>query len=177
MLTMTANRMSAIRRASRALLVFFIFMSVISLWGTLNSLVHPFPPDTRSLAGVAFHGAAITGKIQGLWLMDTLLGTTLTLKILYHFIRLMTQYSRGQIFTTQSVAQMRQVGLTFACGLLVWLVVLIGAAPEISAAQGQWLNVLPSFPGGALMGACLFLFASRILNEGRELREEQDLVV
>ena len=54
---------------------------------------------------------------------------------------------------------------------------LIGAAPEIAAAQDQWTNILPSFPGGALIGACLFLFASRIVNEGRELREEQDLVV
>jgi hypothetical protein len=67
--------------------------------------------------------------------------------------------------------------LTYACALGVWLVVLIGVAPEIAAAQDQWLKVMPSFPGGALAGACMFLFASRIMNEGREMREEQDLVV
>jgi len=177
MLAMTADRLSSIQRASRALLVFFIFISVISLWGTLNSVVHPFPADTRTLAGVAFQGAAITGKIHGLWLMELLLGAALTLKILYHLIRLMMQFYKGKIFTAQSVAHIRQVGLTYACALVIWLVVLIGVAPEIAAAQDQWLNILPSFPGGALVGACLFLFASRIVNEGRELRDEQDLVV
>ena len=109
--------------------------------------------------------------------MQLVLGAALTLKILYHFIRLMMLYAREKIFTAQSVAHIRQVGLTYACGLAVWLVVLIGAAPEIAAAQDQWLNIMPSFPGGAIVGACLFLFASRIMDEGRKLREEQDLVV
>jgi hypothetical protein len=177
MLAMTADRLSTIQRASRALLVFFIFMSVISLWGTPNNIVHPFPPETRTLAGVVFQGAAITDKIHGLWLMEMLLGVALTLKVLYHLIRLMMQYSKGKIFTAQSVSQIRQVGLTYACGLVIWLAVLIGAAPEIAAAQDPWLNIMPSFPGGAVIGACLFLFASRIVDEGRELREEQDLVV
>ncbi len=36
---------------------------------------------------------------------------------------------------------------------------------------------MPSFPGGSILGACLFLYASRIMDEGRKLREEQDLVV
>lgn len=177
MLAMTADRLSAIQRASRALLVFFIFISVISLWGTLNNIVHPFPPGTRTLAGVVFEGTAITDKIHALYLVQLVLGAALTLKILYHFIRLMMLYAREKIFTAQSVAHIRQVGLTYACGLAVWLVVLIGAAPEIAAAQDQWLNIMPSFPGGAIVGACLFLFASRIMDEGRKLREEQDLVV
>ena len=177
MLAMTADRLSTIQRASRALLVFFVFISVISLWGTLNNIVHPFPPETRTLAGVVFKDAAITGKIHGLWLMEMVLGAALTLKILYHLIRLTMQFSKGKIFTEQSVAQTRQVGLTYGCGLVLWLAVLIGAAPEIAAAQDQWLNIMPSFPGGAVIGACLFLFASRIMDEGRKLREEQDLVV
>jgi hypothetical protein len=177
MLAMTADRLSSIQRASRALLIFFIFMSIIFLWSTLANIVHPFPADSRSLAGVVFQGAAMTDKIHGLWLAQLLLGAALNLKVLYHFIRLMVLYSKGQLFTTRSVAQIRQVGVTFALGLVIWLIVLIGAAPEIAAAQDQWLNVMPSFPGGAVIGACLFLFASRIMDEGRKLREEQDLVV
>ena len=156
MLAMTADRLSTIQRASRALLVFFIFMSVISLWGTLNNIVHPFPPETRTLAGVVFQGAAITDKIHGLWLMEMLLGVALTLKVLYHLIRLMMQYSKGKIFTAQSVSQIRQVGLTYACGLLIWLAVLIGAAPEIAAAQDQWLNIMKS-----VFGMPVFLEARR----------------
>jgi len=177
MLAMTPDRLSDIRRASRALLVFFIFMSVISLWGTLNSIVHPFPPGSRTLSGVVFEGAAITAKVHYLWLLQLLLGAALTLKVLYHLIRLMVLYSKGKVFTAQSVAQLRQAGLTNLGALAIWLIVLIGAAPEVAAAQDQWLNIMPSFPGGALMSGLFLLFGSRIENEARELRDEQDLVV
>jgi hypothetical protein len=64
MLAITANGLSSIRRASRALLGFFIFMSVVFLLGTLNQVTHPFPPGTRTLAGVVFQGTAITGRTR-----------------------------------------------------------------------------------------------------------------
>lgn len=177
MLTMTAERQNTIQRASRALLVFFIFMSIISVWSTLASIAHPMPADSRTLAGVLFEGAALTAKIQGLWLAQTLLGAALGLKILYHLIRLMVLHTKGKVFTAQNVSQIRQIGLTYASALVIWLLVMIGAWPEISASQDQWTNVMPSFPGGALMSAFVFLFAGRIIDEGRELREDQELVV
>jgi hypothetical protein len=177
MWAMTAGRLDTIQRASRALLVFFIFMAAIFLWSTLSNFVRPFPADSRALAGVVFQGAAITGKVHNLWTLQLLLGAALNLKVLYHFIRLMMLYARGKLFTTRSVDQIRQVGVTMACAVVIWLIVLVGAAPEIAAEQDQWLNVMPSFPGGAIIGACLFLFASRVMDEARKLREEQDLVV
>ena len=152
-------------------------MSVISLLGTLNQITIPFPPGTRTLVGVVFQGAAITRKIEILWLAKLVLGAALTLKILYHLIRLMVLYTKGRVFTAQNVAQIRQIGLTYACSPAVWLIVLIGAWHEIAAAQDQWVNIMPSFPGGALIASCMFLFGGRIMNEGRELRDEQDLVV
>jgi hypothetical protein len=176
-MTITANRSKAIQHASRALLVFSIFMSVISLLGMLNRMTVPFPPGTRAVAGVVFQGAAITGKIQILWLVQLVLGAALTLKILYHLLRLMMLYSKGKVFTAQNVAQIRRVGLTYACAPAVWLIVLTGAWPEIAAAHDQWVKIMPSFPGGAVISSCVFLFASRIMNEGRDLRDEQDLVV
>jgi Protein of unknown function (DUF2975) len=176
-MVISADRSKTIQRASRSLLVFFIFMSVISLLGMLNQMTHPFPPDTRTLAGVVFQGAALTGKIQILWLVQLVLGAALTLKILYHLIRLMVLYARGRVFTAQNVAQIRQIGLTYACTPAVWLIVLIGAWHEIAVAQDQWVKIMPSFPGGDIIASCIFLFGSRIMNEGRELRDEQDLVV
>jgi Protein of unknown function (DUF2975) len=177
MFAITTKRLGEIQRASRWLLGFFIFISVLSVWATLAGIAHPFPPGTRTLAGVLFQGTAITGKIQILWLVQVVLTTALNLKILYHFIRLTGLFSKGTLFTAQNVAQMRQVGLTFVCWPAVWLVVLIGAAPEIAAAQDQWVKIMQSFPGGAVMGALVFLFVSRLMNEARELRDEQDLVV
>jgi hypothetical protein len=177
MLTMTQDRLGTIQRASRAMLVLFILMSVIFVWSALSNLARPLPADSRTLAGVVFEGAAISDKIHTLWLVQLVLGAALGLKVLYHFIRLMMMYSRGELFTSRSVGQIRQVGLTFALGVAVWFVALIGAAPEIMAARDQWSSIMPSFPGGSIMGACLFLFASRIIDEGRKLRDEQDLVV
>lgn len=177
MFAITADRLGEIQRASRWLLGLFVLISVVSLWGALNDIAHPFPPGTRTLAGVVFQGTAIAGKIQTLWLMQVVLSAALSIKILYHLIRLAVLFSKGKLFTAQNVAQIRQVALTNMCVLAVWLVVLIAAAPEIAAAQDQWVKIMPSFPGGALMSAILFLFAGRIMNEGRELRDEQDLVV
>jgi hypothetical protein len=177
MLTITAKRLSTIQRASRALRGLLIFLAAILLLGTLNNLLHPFPPDTRTLAGVTFHGPAITGKIQILWLVKTVLGVALNLKILYHLIRLLGLYSRGLLFTVQNVAQIRQAAVTLMFAPAIWLIVLIGAWREIAAAQDQWVKIMASFPGGAVITAAVFLFASRIMNEGHELRDEQDLVV
>ena len=140
-------------------------------------MVHPFPPGTRTLAGIEFQIATISGKIETLWYLQLVLGAALSLKILYHFIRLLTLFSSGQLFTAQNVSHIRQVGLTLFCAVPIWLIVLIGIAPEIAAAQDQWLKIMPSFPGGALMGGIFFLFATRLMSEARELRDEQDLVV
>jgi hypothetical protein len=177
MLALTANRLVAIQRASRWLRIFFIFLAAVLVLGTLNKITQPFPPGSRTLAGVVFQGAAITGKIQILWLARTVLDALLSLKILHHFIRLLGMFAQGKLFTAQSVAQLRQIGLTLVTTLVVWLVVLIGAWPQIVAAQVQWVKIVPSFPGGPALAGAAFLFAARIMNEGRELREEQDLVV
>lgn len=177
MMAMTAERQNAIQRASRALLVFFIFISVISVWSTLANIAHAPPTDIRVLAGVELQGAAVTDKIQAIWLGQMALSAALGLKVLYHLIRLMVLHIRGSVFTAQNVSQLRQVGLTYTAAVLLWLLVLVAAMPEIAAAQDQWLRIMPSFPGGALMSAFLFLFASRIIDEGREMREEQELVI
>ena len=177
MLAITAKRLSEIQRASRALRAFFIFLCVFFVIGTLNNITHPFPQGGRTLAGVVFQGTAVTGKIQILWLALIVLGAALSLKVIYHFIRLMGLFSKGKLFAAQSVAQTRQIGLTMLCVPAVWLIVLIGAVPEIAAAHDQWVKIMQSFPVGALLGGGIVLFASRIMNEGRELRDEQDLVI
>ena len=177
MLAMTPKRLALIRRASRWLQFLFVFLSLFFVVDRISTLMNPVPVDSRTLAGVVFQGAAVTGKIQILWLAQIVLGAALSLKILYHLIRLLGLYSAGKLFTAQNVAQLRQIGVTCAFAPAVWLVGLIGAWPEITAAQDQWLKIMPTFPGGALIAGCIFLFASRIVNEGRELRDEQDLTI
>jgi len=177
MLAMTPKRLAQIRRASRWLQFLFVFLSVFFVVNRLSVLVHPVPANTRTLDGVVFQGAAITGKVQILWLAQVALGAALSLKVLYHLVRLLGLYSQGKLFTAQNVARLRRIGIPFAFAPLVWLIALVGAWPEIAAAQDQWLKIMPTFPGGDLIAGCIFLYASRIVNEGRELRDEQDLTI
>jgi hypothetical protein len=177
MMAMTANKLSAIQRSSRGLRALFTFLCVMVVLGMLSNLTHPQPQSAKTLAGVEFAGASITGKIQLLWLLQIVLRTAISLKLFYHVIRLLGLYSEGKLFTGQNVAQIRQLCLTFMFTPAVWLIVLIGAAPEIWAAQDQWVKIMSSFPGGAPMNGGILLFVSSIMNEGRELRDEQDLVI
>ena len=174
---MLANRLQTIQRASRWLRVLLILLGVLLVINRINAWMQPFLPDTRTLLDVVFHGAAVTGKIEILWSAQLVLGTALYLKALYDIIMLLGLYAKGELFTTKNVARFRRLGLTFAFAPAIWLIVLIGAWPEIVAAQDQWVKVMPTFPGGAIIGSCIFMFASRLMNEGRELRDEHNLVI
>jgi Protein of unknown function (DUF2975) len=168
-------RLRKIQRASRELRLLFIVLVVL---GVLTKLARPNPHGAKVvIAGIIFQGASLTGKVHILWIVQHVLGAAIGLWIFYHLVRLLGLYSQGRIFTAQNVAFIRRIGLSLFCFPLVWLVGLIGAAPEIAAAQTQWTQILPSFPFNALIEGAVILFAGWIMNEGRELREEQDLVV
>ena len=61
---MLANRVRTIQRASRWLQALLILLTILFVIQRLNTLMQPYPPDSRTLVGVVFHGAAITHKIQ-----------------------------------------------------------------------------------------------------------------
>jgi Protein of unknown function (DUF2975) len=172
-----AARLSTIQRASRALRRFFIFLAALLVLGTLATIANAPPNGISVLAGIVFQGTSMTGKIEALLLVQKLLGTALSLKVLYHLVRLMGLFAEGKLFTALHVAQIRQVGLTLMCAPLVWLIGLVGAAPEIAAAQDQWVRIMPSFPGGPLINGAALVFAAWIMNEARGLRDEQNLVI
>ena len=177
MMAITPNRLNTIQRTSKNLRAFIIFLIVMAALGMVTKWTHPTPHDVKTIAGVAFEGPALTDKIETLWRIQTILTGVLNLKILYHIVTLLGLYSKGKLFTAANVSQIRQIGLTMLCALPIWLIGLIGAAPEIMAAQDQWLRIMPSFPGGAALSAAIMVYVSWIVNEGRELRDEQDLVV
>ena len=171
-------RMRKVRRASRELRLLFIVLLVFIVLGALTRLTHPNPLGTKIvLAGIVFQGATLTDKIHVLRIVQLVLGAAVGLSIFYNLIRLLGLYSQGRLFTAQNVAYIRGLRLSVFCIPLVWLVGLIGAATDIAAAQNQWQHILPSFPFNALIDGAVILFAGWIMNEGRELREEQDLVV
>lgn len=174
---MLANRVRTIQRASRWLQALLILLTILFVIQRLNTLMQPYPPDSRTLVGVVFHGAAITHKIQILWVVQLVSGMALYLKVLYHHLILLRLLSKGELFTQKQVAQLRQIGFTLAFAPAIWLMVLIGAWPEVAAAQDQWTQIVTTLPGTAIIGSCVYMFAGRLMNESRELRDEQNLVI
>ncbi len=177
MMTRAANKLAAIQRASRGLRGLFILLLAMVALGVLGDLTHTHAQGAKVLAGVEFPGAAVTGKIQLLWVLQLVLHAAIYLKLCYHVIRLLGLYSQGRLFGAQNVAQIHQLALTLVWMPVIWLMVLIGAAPEIVAAQEQWPKIMASFPSGALIDGGMMLFVSWIMDQARELRDEQDLVV
>jgi hypothetical protein len=173
---LNANRLRQIQRTARSLRRLFIFIAILLVMGVLVTLTHPMPTDLKLVSGVAFQGAAVTRKIQILWIVQTVLVAAINLKAAYHLIRLLGLYAEGKLFTAQNVSQIRQLALTLMCAVVVWGIVLIGAIPEIGDQQ-QWVFVMRSFPLGTIVNGAVILFAGWIMNEGRELRDEQDLVI
>ena len=109
---MLARRLHTIQRASRWLQALLILLAVLFVINRINVLMQPVPADTRTLVGVVLHSGTITGKIQILWIAQLALAATLTLKVTYHLTRLLGLFSRGELFTAQQVAQVRQVAIS-----------------------------------------------------------------
>ena len=177
MLAITPNRANEIQRASRALLVFFIFMAVITLWGTLATVVHPFPPGTRTLAGIEFQIATITSKIEILWYVQLVLGTVLESQdslSLHQTADVVLQ--RPAVHRSERRAHPPGRPDFLLCDSALAHRADLRRAGDCSRA-GSMDEDHVFLPGGSLMGGIFFLFATRLMSEARELRDEQDLVV
>ncbi len=168
------TQLQAVQRASRSLRRFFMVLFGGTLLGSLALL---FGQRTITLAGIAFAGDAVTGKIQTLWVIESVLTAAVLLKGLFHLIRLFGLYADGKIFTRENVRQIRQLGITLLLMPAVWLLVVLAAVPELTNVPDVLVRLVPSFPGMALIGGAIVLLVAWIMDVGRELREEQDLVI
>jgi hypothetical protein len=90
----------------------------------------------------------------------------------YQLHRLLSNYSRGDIFTKESAGQIRKCGL--ACVLLGIFHLGVELAPRLIA------NLHSKQPGGGLSQLCIGLVIVAIswfMEMAAEMREEQDLVI
>jgi hypothetical protein len=168
-------RLEDVERVSRRVKQFFLLVAVLTVLGTLATLFGE--PVPISLVGLGFHGEAVTAKVQTLWVIETVLSATIALKVFYHLIRLFGLYAEGKIFTPANVLQMRQVGLTLLLAPALWIIVFIVSLPEVASMSDEWVRIVPSFPGNGLVGGAIVVLVSWIMDVGRELRDEHDLVI
>lgn len=182
MSTTEAPRLQEVKRVSGLLRGFFKFlfaMTVLSLIVmTLSTLMLPNDGEfSVELAGIQFSGAELTGRIRVMAAISALLGLGVSLKAFYHLIRLFGLYAAGHIFTADNVGQIRQLGITLMLFSLAWLFQFGSALPAISSSVDEWARIVPSFPMLELVGGAIVILVSWIMEVGRELREEHDLVV
>jgi len=175
-------KLQEVKRVSRLLRGFFRFlfaMTIVSLLVVIASTLM-LPNDGAffvELAGIRFSGETLTGSVRALATIAASLGLGLSLKAFYHLIRLFGLYAAGQIFTSANVRELRQIGITLMLYALIWVFEFASALPAITSSVDQWAQVVSSFPMLALVCGAIVILVSWIMDVGRELREDQDLVV
>jgi hypothetical protein len=142
-----------------AICVFLVAMfAILAGWGNLA-----FSGDSVPLAPLAPLSRLILGVIFAL-------GMAINFKGLYHLHRLFGNYGRGDIFTTDSVAQIRHLGIT----ALLWAGVtfLWTLAGALALAHP---NV--HFDGNCLVIGPVIIVISWFMEMAAEIREENELTV
>ena len=104
------------------------------------------------------------------------LSMAIMVKGLYHLHRLFGNYGRGDIFTTECAAQIRQLGITailWAGATFLWT----SAAAAISLAQSHSSNINVHFDGNCLVIGPVIVVISWFMEMAAEMREENELTV
>jgi hypothetical protein len=102
----------------------------------------------------------------------------LFLKGVYHLSRLFKNYADGQIFTRDSVGQIKRIGATVFAYAAFEVLVLIGAIVLMATQQLTWPEDRPlPLPFGSFIVGGLVMLISWVMEVGTELREETELTV
>lgn len=124
-----------------------------------------------------YRGESIPWAAHVISWVGNLLGLAILLKLFFHLQKLFGHYAEGRIFEKESVQQIRQIGVTVLLFPVLWLSLAI--APNFIPAEGR-TALLESDGAGPFMeliAGAVILVVSWIMDVGREMREEQDLLV
>jgi hypothetical protein len=131
---------------------------------------------------VLYGGDPVSGTVHVLSYVYSTLALAIFLKITFHLIKLFALYAQGKIFSAENVAQIRQIGYTVLLTPTLWVLTLF--VPLLVSGEGMTMTSAPeSGPMGAgqvfsqIIIGTIIIVVSWIMDVGRELREEQDLVV
>lgn len=139
-------------------------------------------PDgqTCDFNGVRFQCNELSAAAKAFVGLSMIVGIALLLVGLYRLSRLFRHYARGEIFTRESVREIRGLGYLALANALVQVVVLVATVvligtEQVSLPDNTQLHL--QMPFGALITAALILLVSWVMDVGTELREESELTV
>lgn len=188
MTTETAAKLEKVKKYSASLRDLFKFFFALGLVGwlvlTITMWLDAMPQRSAVQIGhLVYSGDSITLTVRVLGYVFRTLSLAIALKVNFHLIKLFALYAEGKIFGAENVQQIRHVGITIlmlpALFVLTLFVPLLapggeGLSPTISAGAG-WIGGGLAFQN--IIYGTIIIMVSWIMDVGRELREEQDLVV
>mgnify|MGYP003578448131 CR=1 FL=1 len=106
-----------------------------------------------------------------------ILSVVVYMKILQHLVLLFSGYAEGLIFTRANVHQIRQIGITILCIPLFWMVVDIGFIILMKIIAPGTAIVESGYPLVSILAGTIVVLMSWIMDVGRALHEESELVI
>jgi hypothetical protein len=157
-------------------------ISITCLLTLLGAIAGVFAPNQLTCSVGAARGpcSEMSTGAAALVLIGAAGGVALLLKGLYHLSRLFKNYGAGQIFTRDSVTQIRKLGETvFAYAIFeIVLVIAAGVLLGMQESTMSWPADRPiGIPFASFIAGALIILIARVMEIGTELREESELTV
>ena len=177
------NRLAKIRSLSKtANLLCIAAITITCLLTLFGALAGVFAPQqlTCTVGGARVACSELSAAAAVLVLIGATVGVGLLLKGLYHLSRLFRNYSAGEIFTRESVGQIRKLGETVLAYAIFEIVLVIGATllTGIQDSPMSWPADRPiPIPFASFIAGTLIILIARVMEIGAELREENELTV
>jgi len=117
--------------------------------------------------------APLTVPARLLLAVSVTLMMAVNFKVLYHLHRLFSNYGRGDIFTTESVGQIRQLGIT----ALLWAgATFLWCFTAIALTQSHFPSFVQVHTDSLAIGAVIIII-SWFMEMAAEMREENELTI
>lgn len=180
MAAQAAEKLKKVQRYSTSLRRLFRFLFVLTALALLVETyltlmgVEPFRAGVR-IGSTQYSGDAVSATVRAIAYAQFVLSSLLVLKLNFHLAKLFGLYANAQIFSAANVKEIRQIGVTVLLFPALWLLSLL--VPALLPAEGTSQTIVGGMPFMQIIVGTVVIVVSWIMDVGRELREEQELVV
>jgi hypothetical protein len=185
----TEARLEKVKRTSRsARRACFWMMVFVSLAAAVTAAARLTLPEaaevpagwawTCEVGGLRGPCNEVAPPVMTVFLVALFGGVTLTLTALYRLARLFGNYARGEIFTRDSVGEIRWIGYVLAAGAVLQLLLFVVVLTLRADGGGEWpIELRFDLPIVPVLVASLVMLLSWVMDVGAEIREENELTV
>lgn len=141
--------------------------------------------ETRTIqfGGATYSGDEITWSLQIVVAIGAALVFSIAVSLLHNLAKLFEHYSKGEIFTAESVRRIREIGITVFMFVAVWIYTLFAEyilqvlEPGTTLQGTRTVGLGVPGPLFVVLTGIVIMIVSWVMDVGRELREEHDLTV